>query len=196
MKHDESLDAATRRDQQVERYILALDRGDFEAVAEILAAAESDPELDRLLVDVDGALHAEAHLTTRAEDAQKVRTLLWKHLPSANLEAESGPITVGDVASRLQDQHAMGKQLLRGADVIANERLHGNRTPLTEKLNARYIKQLADSLDIEASPMYWESFRRAAVVLAMARDAGAVQLAAARQRRGRTSGHTTRLGDA
>jgi hypothetical protein len=196
MTHDESLDAVTRRDRQVERYILALDHGDFEAVAAILAAAEADPELDRLLVEVDGALHAEAHLTTRADDQRAVRALLWKHLPSASSEAETGPITVGDVAARLRDQHVMGKQLLRGADIAANERLHGNRTPLTEKLNARYIKQLAAKLDVDASPMYWESFRRAAVVIAMARDAGAAQLAAARQRRGRQSPRTQKSGDA
>src|SRR4051794_32179313 len=123
MTHDASLDAAARRDQQVERYILALDRGDFDTVAAILAAAEADPELDRLLVEVDGALHAEAHLTTRTKDKKTVRALLWKHLPSANLEAETGPPTVGDVAARLQADHASGQHLLLPGDLHANAEL-------------------------------------------------------------------------
>src|SRR4051812_17786166 len=99
MTHDAHLSAALRRDQQVQRYILALDRGDLEAATEILKAAETDPELDLLLVEADAELHAEARLTTRTEDAKTVRTLLRKHLPSAFAEPDTGPPTVGDVAA-------------------------------------------------------------------------------------------------
>lgn len=182
MTHDGNPDAAVRRDRQVERYILALDRGDFDTVAAILAAAENDPDLDRLLVEVDGALHAEAQLTTQAEDERTVRTLLRKHLTSAFAEPETGPPTVGDVAARLQADHAAGRQLLLAGDLVANDQLLGNRTALAGRINARLVKQIAEDLGVDASLTYWECFRRAAVVLAMTRDTGAIHLAAARQR--------------
>ena len=182
MTHDESLDTAARRDQQVERYILALDRGDLDAVAAILAAADADAELDRLLVEVDGALHAESQLTTRAEDSKTVRTLLRKHLTSAFAEPETGPPTVGDVAARLQADHAAGRQLLLAGDLVANDQLLGNRTALAGRINARLVKQIAADLGVDASLTFWECFRRAAVVMAMTRDTGAIHLAAARNR--------------
>ena len=45
-----------------------------------------------------------------------------------------------------------------------------------------WIAALADATGIQASDLYWERFRRAVVVLMMARDAGGIQLAAARKR--------------
>jgi hypothetical protein len=184
MTHDAHLSAAQRRDQQVERYILALDRGDFDAVAAILAAAETDPELDRLLVEVDAALHAEAGLTTRTEDAKTVRTLLRKHLPSAFAEPETGPPTVGQVATRLQADHDSGKHVLLPGDLHANAQLLGQTIPLTGRLTPRTIRQATEPLGVQASDRYWELFRRAAGELALTR-AGAVHQAAARPRSSR-----------
>jgi hypothetical protein len=177
--HDAYLSAAQRRDQQVERYILALDRGDFDTVTVILAAAEADPELDQLLVEVDGALHAEAQLTTRTEDAKTVRVLLRKHLPSAFAEPETGPPTVGDVAARLQADHASGRLPLLPGDLHANAQLLGRTVLLTGRLTPRTIRQATEPLGVQASDRYWELFRRAAGELALAR-AGAVHQAAAR----------------
>jgi hypothetical protein len=169
-------------DASVERYILALDAGDLDTVALILDEAQTDPELDRLLVEVDEALHAEANLPTRQENTQKVRQLLRQHLSSAFAETAIGPPTVGDVAAKLQSEHASNQQLLLAGDITANDQLLGNHILLTGRPNPRLARQIAEATGVQASDHYWERFRRAAVVLMMARDSGAIQLAAARKR--------------
>lgn len=182
MMRDADASAAARRDRSVERYILALERGDFDAVAAILDEAAMDPELDRLLAEVDAALHAEAGLTIRADDAKTVRALLFRHLPSAFVEPETGPPTVGDVAARLRADHASGQQPLLPGDLSANDQLLGNRTVLAGRLTPRVIRQLTAPLGVQASDRYWELFRRAAVELGIAREGAGYHQAAARPR--------------
>lgn len=182
MTRDTDASAAARRDRSVEQYILALERGDFDAVATILAAAGSDPELDRLLVEVDGALHDEARLTTRAEDAKTVRQLLMRHLPSAFVEPETGPPSVGDVAARLQSDHASGQQPLLLGDLTANNQVLGNHTVVAGRLTPQTIRQITAPLGVQASDRYWKLFHQAAVELALARTGRATHQAAARPR--------------
>lgn len=182
MTHDASLSPAERRDQQVERYVLALDRGDFDTVTAILAAAETDPELDGLLVEVDGALHTEARLTTRAEDAKTVRALLRKHLPSAFSEPETGPPTVDQVVTRLQSEHDSGHQPLLPGDLAANGALRGNTTLLTGRLTPRTVRQTMTQFDVQASDRYWKLFHQAAVELALSRESSGHYQVAARPR--------------
>jgi hypothetical protein len=171
-----------RRDASVEQYILALDAADFETVSAVLAEAMTDPTLAQMLQEVDAALHAEADLPTPQEQATTVRRLLRQHLPSAFIEPETGPPTVGDVAARLQAEHAAGRQPLLAGDLSTNGELLGNRFELTGRPSQRMTRQVAEATGIKASDHYWERFRRAAVALLMARDPGAIQLAAARRR--------------
>jgi len=182
MTPDTNASAQARRDASVERYILALDAADFETISAVLAEAMTDPTLAQLLQEVDAALHAEADLPTPREQAKTVRRLLRQHLPSAFAEPETGPPTVGDVAARLQAEHAAGRQPLLAGDLSANTELLGNRFELTGRPSQRMTRQVAEATGVQASDHYWERFRRAAVALLMARDAGAIQLAAARRR--------------
>ena len=174
--------AQARRDASVERYILALDAADFETVAAILTEAVTDPALAQLLAEVDEALHGEIGLASVHEQSRTVKTILRKHLPSAFVEAETGPPTVGNVAARLESEHAAGRQLLLAGDLVANAALLGNRTALTGRPTQRMTREVAETTGVQASDHYWERFRRAAVALLMARDAGSIQLAAARRR--------------
>lgn len=190
MTPNSNADVAARRERLIEQYILALDAADFDTVAQILHEAETDSELDRLLVEVDAALHAEANLPTLSEDAREVRVLLRRNLPSAFLEPETSPPTVGDVAARLQAEHAAGKQLILAGDLHANDELLGNRSVLTIRMTRPAIREFAGTLGVQASERYWERFRRAAIELAMARDQGAPQQAAARPRSPRRRGST------
>ncbi len=60
MTHETDVEAAARRDQQVERYILALDRGDFATVTTILEAAQASG-----LVDNKVASFSDTHTALR-----------------------------------------------------------------------------------------------------------------------------------
>jgi hypothetical protein len=175
-------DDDARRQQVVETYVRALDHGDFDTVAAVLADAVADPDLDRLLVEVDAELQKEAGLPTPVERARTVRGLLLRHLSSAFPEAQSGPLRVGDVAARLKADHAAGRHLLLQADHAANEQLLTNRTTLDGPMTARTIRAVAAGLPIQASDRFWELFRRAGLALVMARTTGSSHLAAARER--------------
>jgi hypothetical protein len=98
------------------------------------------------------------------------------------------------VAAALQTEHAANQRLLLVGDLTANDQLLGNRTVLIGRPSPRLIRQISEATGVQASASYWERFRRAAVALMMARDSGAIQLAAARKRTSRMrdrSGPTT-----
>lgn len=185
-------DDDARRQRAVETYVRALDHGDFDTVAAVLADAVRDPDLDRLLVEVDAELHQEAGLLAPVERVWAERNPVLRHLSSAFLEADrseadngpadSGLPRVGDVAARLKADHAAGRHLLMPADRAANEQLLTDRTTLDGPMTARTIRRVATALPVQASDRYWELFRRAGLALVMARTSGSSYLAAARDR--------------
>jgi hypothetical protein len=174
-------DAEWQRELALQRYIEAFDRGDLDGITDVLAQAETDPELDRRLAGVNAALHADAGLQPVEEQARLVRRLLVQHLPSGlpREDEPPAPLTVGDVAAKLQAERAAGPAPVTDRD--ANARLLGNLTPLPERVTTGTIARLAEQLGVAASTRYWEAFRRAATILGMARQHGEAQLAAARR---------------
>lgn len=171
-----------KREAAVHRYVQAFDDGDLDALAAVLAEAEVDAELDRHIASVNAALHAEAGLQSVEEQAQIVRRLLLQHLPSAFPQPEPAPrpLVVGDVAARLQADRAALRAVVV-EDHEANRRLLGNDIPLPLPLTEEALARLATRLGVTAGPRYWEAFRRTAIVLAMARQRGQAEMAAARR---------------
>ena len=177
-------DVERRRELAIDRYVRAYDQGDWGTLAEVTEAALHDPELDRMLIEVNAALHAEAGLQPISEQAELVRDLLRQYLPSAFVDEAvlERPVTVGDVAARLQADHAAGKPL-SASDLKANESLRGSNISLPPRVTAVAIEKLAKKLQVAASERYWEFFRRAAVMLGISRERGRMQLAATRRQR-------------
>lgn len=168
------------------RYLDALDAGDAAALAELWEQAAMNPELEKILGELTDGIAVEEGLHAAWESAaEQVRGLMREHLPSAFAsEAELPPLTVGDVAARLQADSVLGARLT-AADRAANGRLLGNATLLPEELGLPHFEKWKHTLGIEASPLYWRAFRQTAVLLAMGRCQQAGELAAAR-RAGRT----------
>jgi hypothetical protein len=164
------------------RYLDALDAGDAGALAEMWERAAEDPELEQVLGELtDGAAVEEAPSPSWEADAERVRILLRQHLPSAfPIAADPLPLTVGDVAARLQADSALGARLT-AADRAANSRLLANPTPIPEELGLPHFEKWQTTLGITASASYWRAFRQAAVLLAMGRCQQAGELAAARR---------------
>jgi hypothetical protein len=162
-------------------------------MAEVVAEAERDPELDRRIAGVNAALYEEAGLTPLSEQGQVIRRLLATYLPSGvpQPEAPEEPLTVGDVAAKLEYEHAARKTmaLLSEEDRQTNRRLQQSRAPLPAQVTGRTLPALIANLAAEASERYWRLFREAAVMLGMARERGQMELAAVRrqtERRPRT----------
>jgi hypothetical protein len=193
-------DAARERQREATlfRYIEAFDRGDLDALADVLDEALHDPELDQQLAGVDAALYAEAGLATPAEQATLVRRLLLQHLPSGipgPVEAPNPP-TVGEVAAKLAADPAL-RPPLTAEDRLTLRRFHGDATTLPRRLTTRAVQDLFRALGVtDRNQRLEEAFRRAAVALGMSRAQESVQLAAAR-RQGRVprAARPSRLAD-
>jgi len=70
------------RDLKALRYLDALNAGDLEAVAVLWEEASHDPELERILAEVDGALFAENSTTDGNAGAECLSGFLAKELPA------------------------------------------------------------------------------------------------------------------
>jgi hypothetical protein len=164
------------------RYLDALDAGDAAALAELWERAAEDPQLEQVLGDLtDGLADLEGPSPSWEIDAERVRDLLREHLPSAFHEEHAPPpLTVRDVAARLQTDSALGTRF-QDTDRTANARLLADTTPLPEELGLPHFEKWRTSLGVNASAHYWRSFRQAAVLLAMGRCQQAGELAAARR---------------
>lgn len=191
--------AERQREAALFRYIEAFDRGDLDALSEVLDEALDDPELDRQLAEVDAALYAEEGQATPGEQAVLVRRLLLKHLPSGvprPVEAP-GPPTVGEVAAMLVADSTL-HPTLTDEDRFTLRRLQGDATLLPPRLTNRAVLDLFRSLGVtDRNQRLEEAFQRAAVALGMSRAQESVQLAAAR-RQGRMprTARPSRLADA
>jgi DNA-binding phage protein len=163
------------REAAIHRYILALDQGDMEGVAQILEAALDDPELERLITEINLAYQEEEQITPIATDAQLVRDLLHKHFKSAfeTEEVDFMPLTVGEVAARLQ-----ADRRVLPADQEANRILISSSVPLPKWLSLQAVKELAAQLGVKTSDRFWRTFRDTAIMLSMGRSHSQAQLAA------------------
>lgn len=170
------------RAKAVYRYVQALDQGDMEGVTAVLRDALYDPELSRIIAEVNLAYQEEEQLTPIADDALLIRELIRKHLPSA-FEADQPddtPLTVGQVAARLQADCRVPS-----ADQEANQRLLDSSMPLPAWLSVQAVRQLAKELGVIASERFWRAFRDTAIMLGMGQSHRRAQWAAAREQRAR-----------
>lgn len=182
------------REKAIHLYVQALDQGDMEVVAEILDAACDDPELERIITEINSAYQEEEQITPIATDAEVIRNLLRKHLHSAfeiiqeeekplvfeDFDEEQKLVTVGDVVKRLQDINRVPS-----ADKDIISKLLDSSVPLPIKLSIQAVRQLAIELGINASEKFLDMFRDTAITLSMGRSHSRSQLAAAREQKSR-----------
>ncbi len=177
------------REKALYHYGRALDCGDFETVAAVLKEAESDSELERMIIEINQVFRVEYEESARDDDAEVVRQLAHKHLPSgleSDIEvAELPPLTVADVAVRIKSDAARSGRTTRDVMTTA-ERLTASHAPLPETLNQAAVRQLLDRLGVPVSTTFLKVFRDTAIFLAMGREHGNARLAAARRERGLT----------
>jgi hypothetical protein len=180
-----------RRDKLIYHYVQGLDTGDLDRVASVLEAAVEDPELDRLIAEINIAYQEEEQLAPLAAEAQLVQDLIRQHLPSAFVpeEAEDRPLTVGEVAA-----HLLVKRHPTADKQEIDRRLLASSRPLPAGLSLQVVKDLMADLGVAVSNTFLRAFRDAAIMLGMAHSHSQARLAAAREQRGRyqTSGKRER----
>lgn len=164
------------------RYLDALDAGDLDALVELWERTPENPQMEQVLVELTDGLAVEEGVDAAWQaDAERVRRLLREHLPSASQpERELPPLTIRDVAARLQADSALGARLTP-ADRAVNSRLLADATPIPEELGLPHFEKWQTTLGVSASSHYWRAFRQAAVLLAMGRCQQVGELAAARR---------------
>lgn len=186
MTQRNKLQHAQERDQAIDHYMQALDQGDIDTVEAILDQAAYDPELDRLLHEVNTALYVEDGLDTFVTNTERVRSLARQHLQSAFVdEAEveamiERPLTVGDVVARLQ-----ANRQIAPSDQEASRQLLGSGVELPDEITTRTISDLARRIGVAASEQFWRVFREAAIMLGLGHSHAQAHLVAAREQRRR-----------
>jgi hypothetical protein len=72
------------QDLKALHYLDALNAGDLEAAAALWEEASGDPDLERLLAELDGAIFEENAAANGKPGAERVRGLMPKHLPGGS----------------------------------------------------------------------------------------------------------------
>lgn len=173
-------DEVKRREELIALYVVALDRDDFETAFSVLEAAQVDPELDRLINEINRDYEREIESAPFLEDAAMVSGLLREHLPSA-FAAENAPqpktITMGDVARQIE---AKGKA--SASDAAINKQLQTNDAPVPARLTLPEIRRVLGELKIKASEKFFRVFHETAILLQM-KQGHQLGLQAAREKR-------------
>jgi hypothetical protein len=187
MTHDASPPIRDATERQLMHYLWALDRADFDSVANVLARAAVDLDLDRLIVEVNRVLHDEQRLSPLAADTEVIKALLQRFLPSGiPSETEEIPVSVGEIAAKLaQDRH------LSAPDRGLGRRLAQSEVVVPAALNRESVRRLAAVIGGEGSDAFWRRFRDLAIMAWMGRGHQQIQLAASRRARGRPSAQWT-----
>jgi hypothetical protein len=173
------IDRCLQLDLAAARYLAALEREDFPAMAAFWRLALADPELETVLREVHTGLVEEQAHEAAAAAAATLTAAVETHLPSAEIVRPGAHlVTVGDVAEELF-RHTPDR--LPAEAHFLNERLRASREPLPENLGLSGLIGWAEKLFGAAPAEYWKAFRQAAVKLELRRGAEAEYYLAARR---------------
>ena len=181
-----------KRDKAIHQYIESWDNGNIDGIIEVLELASCDPELERIIKEINLAFQEEEGITDVATDAEIVRGLIQQHLHSAFEKIDGSPekltadsidnsaastLTVGDVAQRLLQSKSLRKNEYKLAQSLID-----NPVPIPSSPSQKAINQLfVDDLQQDANSRFLDRFRQVAIKLGMGRSYNNIQLAAARQ---------------
>lgn len=169
------------RERESLRYLDALDAGDLDAVAAIWGEAAADPELEALLRDLDDGLYSEEGPGTDFRvDAARIVNIARQCFPAAFPgEGPAGPLTAAEVARRLEAEPEF--RHLDAGDRLAHARLLAEAASVPDHLGQPGLDHWLARLGVTAGLNYRRAFRKAAVLMTMARGQREGRLAAARR---------------
>lgn len=177
------------REKMLCRYVCALDSGDFATVAAVLRQAERDQAFEQMILEVNEVYISEGDEPAGESDAETVRQLLRKHMPSGssveNEEINLPPLTVGDIVARLQSDATLKGQ---EAEAVIRQ-LRQSEVALPADLSKRGVGRFFLRLGFSLSEQFQKLFRETAIFLSMGREQRASRLAAARRQQRSSKPH-------
>lgn len=174
------------REKALHRYINAFEHGDFDTMEEVLQQAMTDSLLEEMIMEAHEYFQDEEKITLQKEDVAKILELVVQHLPSG-IPDEEEPIgipslTISDVLLGLQEDTTLQSSLRQEVQQV-HAKLPSSSPLLPEKLGLKDVSQLFVQLNIPVSARLQKLFREKAIILAMGRQRGIAQLAAARRQK-------------
>ncbi len=145
-------------------YLVALEVEDFAGQDRLWALAATDPELEAAFHEIHDGLIEEAQAAAVTPTIDAVRAAVLKHLPGAELDAPTGPVTVAMVARELFERPP-GRLTPEAA--VLNERLKAAAAELPADLGLVTLTAWLRSTFGDAPPEYAKAFREAAFRLRM-----------------------------
>src|SRR5215472_2397678 len=88
-----------RRIQVLQRYMLAMERGDADSVATVLREAEQDRALERMILEVNDFYQQEDHTLVEPGDVAQIQQLLLQAIPPLRTEGVHAPTQDGKVST-------------------------------------------------------------------------------------------------
>jgi hypothetical protein len=163
-------------------YLQALDARDLDAVAALWERAGTDPELERLLHELNQGLIDEEDSTDTSSDAAEVVEIARRTMPEAfPMESPLAPLTASDVARRLEAEPSFHR--LDSVDRATHARLLADASTIPEELGLPSFDRWAAQLGITPGTMYSRLFRKVAILMNISRCQQSGRLAAARRTR-------------
>lgn len=173
------------REKALSLYISAFEHGDFDTMDTILLQAMSDPALNSMIAGVHDYFLAEDKVILQAEEREKIRALVFDHLPSAirdiDEEIAIPPVTIQDVIVKLQHDPRINEQTRQ--EVLHVQKQIQQQIPLPQKLGLKDVYHLFEQLGISVSTRLQKLFREKAIFLSMGHQQGIAQMAATRHQR-------------
>lgn len=169
------------RERALFLYTSALERGDFDTVAEVLHQAEQDAQLERMILEVNEVYWVEEAVQVQSDVAVLVQQLVAEHLPSGRIaEEEFPPLTAGQVASRMEAEGNVVSTVRQELSAVAS-RLRAAETPLPDDLSRRGVARFFSDIGVSASQQLQKLFRETALLLSLGQQQGQSLAAARRQ---------------
>lgn len=151
------------RERALYLYKDALERADLETMERILRLAEDDPLLAEQIQEMEehAALSSYPELGLQ-DDAELVRELLQRHVPSAETQAEEAPppLTVGAVVGKL-----LAERKVPQGDHAASLALRDRPEVVPASLGRSEALRFGRSLGVRVSEGFWQLFRETALLL-------------------------------
>lgn len=174
------------REIALHRYVNAFEHGDFDSMDEVLQQAMTDPLLEEMIMEAHEYFQGEEKATLHKENVEKILDLILRHLPSGIPEEDEAisipPLTMNDVLLSLQEDTTIQGSLRQEAQRL-HTKLSSSPPLLPENLTLKDVSQLFAHLNMQVSARLQKLFREKAIFLAMGRQRGIAQLAAARRQK-------------
>lgn len=149
------------REELLLRFLKAYDEGNLEVFGAILQQAENDPELDTLIWTVFPTyLREEGIHPASEEEKERLFAILQQPIPPAQEKPEPLPLTLADVAARIQVELTLHRAKYTDPHIIqvALNTLVQSHDPLPDQIDLRTIQAIFLQHGLTVPSAFHESF--------------------------------------